>query len=426
MLIRLWFPSDVIGVQPYHGNPLLAEVSIIMPKSKSSGKRSPLWLHPSGQWCRKLKRKFHYFGTDREEAERRYREEWDGILKGKTPRRRGGSLALGDLCNRFLTAKRLRVDTGELSSRQWAEYHATCDHLTSAFGRDTKVDDLLPEDFGRLRAKAAKRLGPPALAKFVQMVRTVFIFAYKSDLIEVPIKYGDQFDKPPRRVMRLERAKKDAKLIGAADVWKLLDNADVQMKAMILLGLNAGYGQADCSVLKRSDLRARPGWLVSPRQKTGIERRCPLWPETIAALEAVHRIRPASLHPADSDCVFITTRGRRWVRFVDRGKEQVGYRNDTAGQQFKALTKLAKVKVPGGLYVMRHTFRTIGDAARDQIAVDVIMGHADPTIAAAYREMIEDDRLRAVTDHVRKWFLDGKPKDGADKSAAKERAPATA
>ena len=241
-----------------------------MPKRKASGKRSPLWLHPSGQWCRKHKQEFHYFGTDREEAERRYREEWDGIINGKKPRRRGGSLALGDLCNRFLTAKRLRVDAGELSSRQWAEYHTTCDTLCSTFGRDTKVTDLFPEDFGRLRAKAAKRLGPPALAKFVQMVRTVFIFAYKSDLIEVPIKYGDQFDKPPRRVMRLERAKKDAKLIDAADVWKLLDKADTQMRAMIFLGLNAGYGQADCSSLQRKDLTARPGWLMSPRQKTGI------------------------------------------------------------------------------------------------------------------------------------------------------------
>lgn len=379
-----------------------------MQTKKPAGKGA-LWLHPSGQWCRKHKRKFHYFGTKREEAERRYREEWDDIVKGKAPRRSSDSPTIADLCNRFLTAKRLRVDGGELSSRQWAEYHSTCDKLVATFGRDARVVDLLPEDFGRLRAKAAKRLGPPALAKFVQMVRTVFIFAYKSDLIEVPIKYGDQFDKPSRRVMRLQRAKKDAKLIDATTVWKLLEKAELQMRAMILLGLNAGYGQADCAALQRLDLLTKPGWLVSPRQKTGIARRCPLWPETIAAIEAVHRIRPESLDAADADCVFITTRGRRWVRFVDAGAEKPGYRNDQAGQQFKALTKLAKVKVPGGLYVMRHTFRTIGDAARDQIAVDVIMGHVDPTVAASYREKIDDDRLKAVTDHVRKWFLAGEP-----------------
>jgi hypothetical protein len=148
-----------------------------MPKAKSSGKRSPLWLHPSGQWYRKLKREFHYFDANREEAERLYRETWDSIINGKKPRRRGGLLALGDLCNRFLTAKRLKVDAGELSSRQWAKYHATCDTLCSTFGRDFKVSELFPEDFGRLRAKAAKQLGSPALAKFVQMVCTVFIFA---------------------------------------------------------------------------------------------------------------------------------------------------------------------------------------------------------------------------------------------------------
>ena len=78
-----------------------------------------------------------------------------------------------------------------------------------------------------------------------------------------------------------------------------------------------------------------------------------------------------------------------------------------------------------GLCVMRHTFRTIGDEARDQIAVDVIMGHADPTIAASYREKIADERLQAVTDHVRKWLLAGKPKDGSDKATAEETPPAT-
>jgi hypothetical protein len=36
------------------------------------------------------------------------------------------------------------------------------------------------------------------------------------------------------------------------------------------------------------------------------------------------------------------------------------------------------------------------------------MGHADHSMASYYRERISDDRLQAVTDHVRAWLLKGR------------------
>ena len=353
-------------------------------RTRKANDKFPLWLHPRGLWCKKHRGQFYYFGTDKEAAEKRYRQEWDDILEGKARGQNAEALTVADLANRFLTAKRQRVESGELSSWQWSEYHRTCETMVDTFGRLRQVADLRPADFGKLRAKVAKRLGPPALAKYVQMVRTLFIYAYKSELIEVPIRYGDQFDKPPRRLMRLERAKKDPPLIDAATAWKLIDAASPQLRAIIYLGLNAGYGQTDCSNLQRKDLSVRPGWLDQPRQKTGIARCCPLWPETIAALEEVHRIRPGPKHPADADCVFITYKGMRWVKFTDRGNEKRGIRNDSAGQAFKSLAKSVGKKVAGGMYTLRHSFRTVADEGKDKVAVDLIMGHADESMAAAY------------------------------------------
>ena len=55
-------------------------------------------------------------------------------------------------------------------------------------------------------------------------------------------------------------------------------------------------------------------------------------------------------------------------------------------------------------YTLRHNFETIAGESKDQVAVDSIMGHVDPSMGAAYREKISDARLRAVVDTVRAWL----------------------
>lgn len=52
---------------------------------------------------------------------------------------------------------------------------------------------------------------------------------------------------------------------------------------------------------------------------------------------------------------------------------------------------------------LRHTVETVGGEAKGQVAVDHAVGHARDDTAGAYRERISDDRLEAVSDHVRKW-----------------------
>ena len=58
-----------------------------------------------------------------------------------------------------------------------------------------------------------------------------------------------------------------------------------------------------------------------------------------------------------------------------------------------------------GFYTLRHVFRTIADEARDPVAIDLIMGHADRSMGATYRERINDDRLQTVVDVVHAWLF---------------------
>jgi integrase len=368
----------------------------------------PLWLHPRGVWCKKIRGTFYYFGKDKDAALKEYVRVREDLEAGRErPSMDLVGVSIADVVNEFLSEKRARVDSGELSARTWADYYATSQAVIEAFGRGRAVADLRPADFAKLRAGVAARLSPTSVLNFVTRVRVLFKFAFDFGLIDRPVRYGSGFDRPAKKTLRLERALKPTKLLSAADVWKLLDAADVQLRAMVLLGLNGGMGATDCSQLPREVLELRPGWLNYPRPKTGAGRYFPLWVETTETLAAVPAVRPDPRDPGDDRLVFLTRLGKPWVRFNSDGK---GKRSviDNVSQMFTKLGAKAGVKLPGGFNVLRHLHRTLSDAVKDKPAADLVMGHVDPSVASYYREVIGDERLRAVTDHVRAWLLAGR------------------
>jgi integrase len=170
---------------------------------------------------------------------------------------------------------------------------------------------------------------------------------------------------------------------------------------MILLGVNCGFGNDDCGTLPLSALDLERGWLNYPRPKTGIGRRCSLWPQTVAALRDVLAKEAKPKNSAHAGLVFITKYGEPWA------KED--WDNLIRNEMRKLLDSLA-IKGQRTFYALRHTFETIGGEAKDQPAVDAIMGHIREDMASVYRERISDERLRAVTDRVHAWlFAERKP-----------------
>ena len=375
---------------------------------RGKGEKFPLWLHPRGFWCKKHKGVFHYFGSDRDAALKRFVREWDDIKAGRKPQAETGSLPLVDLVNNFLSWKQEKVDAAELAPRSFSDYHLACEKIIGVFGRSRSVEDLRPADFGKLRASVAKDMAPATLVRFITMTKGLFAYAHRSQLIRVPVAYGDQFDKPPRRIMRLERHKKGELLVSAEDFWKLHEAADVPMRCFLLLGMNCAFGAKDAADLTRAALEIKPGWIVFPRPKCGIGRKCPLWPETVEALAAVAKVRPKALLEADENLVFVTRHGNRWVRQPEHENKRTVNIDAFAGAMTKILRKveLSHRVTP---YQLRRTFRTIADEIQDEPAIDVIIGHATEGMAAKYRQRIDDSRLEKIVGHVRKWLLAGKP-----------------
>ena len=377
----------------------------------------PLFPHATRRWAKKIRGKLHYFGPwdDPDGALQLYLDQKDDLHVGRTPRSKREGLTIRELCNRFLTSKQHLVDAGEITPRTFHDYHSTCDRVLTEFGRERLVEDIVVDDFEKLRVTLAKKRGPVALGNEIQRVRMVFKYAYDQGLIDKPIRYGQSFQKPSRKTLRRARATNGPRMFEAIDLRSIVDSASQPLKAMILLGINCGFGQTDVSNLPRSAIDFTKGWIAYPRPKTGIERRCPLWPETVIALQEAIAKRPKPKDANDGNLAFITKYGHRWVKTHTTEKGS-GTPADAIGQQFSKLLTELKLKRPGlGFYALRHTFETIGGESRDQVAVDYIMGHAREDMASVYRERISDERLLSVTTFVHGWFF------GSSKKSKKQK-----
>ena len=158
------------------------------------------------------------------------------------------------------------------------------------------------------------------------------------------------------------------------------------------------------ATLPISAVNLESGWIDFPRPKTGIQRRVPLWPRRPSA-RAVIADRPEPKDKADAGLVFLTSRGARWVRTKESRKTPGTMVNlDGLSQAFSKLLKGLGINSHRNFYTLRHCFETYAGESKDQVAVDAIMGHVDPSMAATYRERISDERLRAAVDTVRQWL----------------------
>ncbi len=389
----------------------------------------PLFPHATRRWAKKVKGKLHYFGPwDQPDAAL---EKWllqkDDLLAGRVPRGRvDGGATMQEVVNHFLNAKTSAHRAGELSDILYSKYFETCERAITHFGKGRPLSDLRPVDFGAYRDTLAAKWGPVTLGAEIQRLRTVFKYAVDNQLIPSPVIFGTLFKKPSRAQVRKHKAEQPRKLFTPDEIRALLSEADPQMAAMILLGINAGWGNKDVAGVHASHIDLKAGIASYGRAKTGIGRRVTLWAETVAAIRKAITSRPTPKAPSDVDLVFVTKYGNPWrvttAELVtgEGDKRHVRWNNtDSVGLEFGKLLRRVRIKRNGKMmpvkrlglnfYTLRHTFKTVAESAGDIPAVNRIMGHEDSgDVGTHYREWsgdaAEDKRLRKVTNHVRKWL----------------------
>jgi integrase len=364
----------------------------------------PLFPHATKRWAKKIRGKLHYFGRwdDPDAALQKYLDEKDDLHAGRTPRSIGDGITVADLCNQFLNSKRSLLKSRELSEKTFQIYFRACSTIVGAFGKNRLVDDIVASDFGKLRSSLAERLGPGSLSLLITCIKMVFKFSFDQELTDRPVRYGQSFNRPSRKVLRENRNKNGELMFEAHQILKIIDTADPVMRAMVLLGINCGFGNTDVASLPENAIDFKNGWVEFPRPKTAVKRRIPLWDETVDALHDAIYARPKPRDLEDSGLCFLTKNGRPFVRISKSGK---GSFIDALCDKFTRVLHSLKLKRNRvGFYTLRHTFETIGGESRDQVAVNALMGHVDSSMAGVYRERISDERLKAVTETVRAWL----------------------
>jgi len=369
--------------------------------SDSRKPRFPLWHHKgSGRWCKKRGGKFLYFQKVADDPSGTTSlEEWSDFQNGRAPKQGTNKkgLPLRDLVNEWLTTKESLVASDELALLTFKAYHTLGGFLLETLGKHTPVQDIGPTDFLGLRGRMARKWGPTKLKAQMGIVSSIFKFGRDNALLAEPVLFGSGWKRPSKKVIRKHRASKGPRIFEPADLRKVLDCAETNLRAMILLGANAALGPADIGLLPTKAVDLDFGWLGYARNKTGIMRRIPLWPETVKAIRQVIAERPTPKDREDGSLLFITAKGLAYIANGQTHRISLPMRN-----------ALRKAGIEGRtFYDLRRGFQTVSEGARDLVATQAIMGHCADSddMGSVYRQRISDERLLAVTDHVRHWLF---------------------
>lgn len=348
----------------------------------------PLTPHSQGYYVKRIQGKMHYFGDrwgDPYAALRDYEFKRPYLEAGLEPPKQCG-MTLREGLERFLQAKEQLVAAGELTSRSFDDYRTQCKSILRVIDGSRGIATLLPTDFSRLRESF--RGNPTTINNYV--VRSRVAFNWIASTQGITFNYGQQFKKPSLKTLRKHRNQQPKKLFTPAEITMLVEAAAPQMKAMILLGVNCGFGNTDCGTINIDSLELDGGWHNHARPKTGVERRAHLWPETVAAIEEVVGTRTTGL-------AFRTKYGNPW---------STDCKSSPISAEFRKTAKALGVKRT--FYDLRRTFQTIGDNSLDPVAVKSIMGHVDGSMSGVYRQAVPDLRLKAVSDVVHDWLYKSK------------------
>jgi len=364
-------------------------------KRKTRSDKFPLTLHPTGQYCKKIRGKIRYFGKDKKKALEKYLAQATYLhgAQNLIQKISNGKMTLKQLCDLYLRYQNSRVLVGDITAKHYNDLNYSLGKFMSFLGQGCRIENISTLDLQNYKRKLQSSY--PSVDRqnlHIGLMKAMFHWARKNDVLE-SIPNIDAISKD--RVVHKEKYTFNKK-----QIRKLLSTADVKMKAMIWLGLNCGFGCTDCSRLQWKDIDFKNNRVNLARNKTKIGRNLPLWPETIQALREI---------PRSGALVFTTSKDDPWIRTTtttnDNGEPKYIIDNRIS-TKFSRLMKKVGIKAPKGtgFYALRRTAATMAARSGDPFAVQRLLGHVDLTMATRYVQDVSEQTDRVI-ENSRKHFI---------------------
>jgi integrase len=263
----------------------------------------------------------------------------ESVLKEPAP---PVDITIKELANRFITSQQANWRNPKTTLKCYKQW-------LGRFLKDhprLKATSFTVEKFATWKISLKKReYAAESINHYLSAVRAMFIFAEDTNLI----------DKAPKlRRIKNERTPKtgssEKPLYTLEDLQKLLKKAKLNLKTMIMLALNCGFGPKDLQDLTWEDIQENRVTLA--RSKTGVCQTYILWPETLELLRQVRfegakrvvRMGKRKSQNCYGNHVFVTRYYRSWSK-------------DAIAGEFRKLC--TKAKVPSyGFYRLRHCAST--------------------------------------------------------------------
>lgn len=290
---------------------------------------------------------------------------------------------VSSIFDRYMTER-----TGHVAPATLRDYRDAANDALDCWGDNKAVTDLKPDHFTRLARIWGKRMGSHAMGRNIQAIRTMFKYAANQNWIDAQPRYGVVFVKP----LTTRKQGKPFTVSEAARIVACAVGRDY-LEPCLLMMLNGGFTTRDCSELPISAVDLDKALIIFPRPKMArrrpIDRVVTLWPETVEAL----REWMTTHAPGPGGRVFVTREG-----------SPVGDGN-ALGQLFERLLKDMVMEHRGSSW-LRHLHATLANELEKPAAKSRLMGHRLAGLDEVYVDAVEHERIKFVTDHLRRrlWF----------------------
>lgn len=347
----------------------------------------------------------------------------EGAIKSGLDRMRintamSGSLTVSALAAKFLSATRTKMLAGDISKPQYKDYLREVDWVTTRLGGSAIVESLTPAHFTVLAGLLIKGdgvrgpQGPHARKRIIALIKAMFHWGAENNEHKA-VTFGTEFvgpDTSPNAIkkakIRAGKADNSERILTGEEVDLLLGRATPLFRAIILLSVNCGLGPADLGRIRWHHIDLANRTLNMPRGKTGEDRRGYLWKRTVKALKRVRELKHnKAAFEADGQnaLIFITRKGLPMYREEEVIKDGESVDVKIANAISGTLSRMAKQAGLIGItqYRCRHTYKTLGVQARDEEAMDYMMGHIDRRTGKVYdHNAISPQRVRRVSKFI--------------------------